>query len=250
MFAGGQASDMLGSLALYAHPVNGAPATILFDLDDTILDDTGSVPGCWRRARCEDEAAPAALEAEVRRVAAWYWSDPQRHRTGRAELLAATTAIVSSALQRLGRPDEALAQRVAGRYRALRVAAIRPIPGAIETLERLRGDGIALGLITNGDGSGQRAKLARFDLERLFDYIGVEGELGFGKPDPRAYSTAIKALGAGAAATWMVGDNLEWDVLAPQRHGIAGIWVNPAGGDPEPGGPAPWRVIAAVADLI
>jgi putative hydrolase of the HAD superfamily len=237
-------------VSLYAGLVNGAPATILFDLDDTILDDTGSVSECWRSACCEDEIAPSALEAEVHRVAAWYWSDPDRHREGRADLLAATTAIVSSTLERLGRPDQALAQRVARHYRALRVESISPIPGAIETLEQLRDDGIALGLITNGGASGQRAKLARFNLERLFDYIGIEGELGFGKPDPRAYTEAIQTLSGNVATTWMVGDNLEWDVLAPQRQGISGIWVNPSGRDPKSSVPAPWRVITGVTELI
>jgi putative hydrolase of the HAD superfamily len=48
----------------------------------------------------------------------------------------------------------------------------------------------------------------------------------------------------------MVGDNLEWDVLAPQRLGISGIWVNPSGSDPQPSEPTPWRVVAAVTELL
>jgi putative hydrolase of the HAD superfamily len=225
------------------------PATILLDLDDTILDDTGAVGDCWRRACAEDVVDPAALEETVLAVSAWYWGDPDRHRTGRADLLAATTTVVELALERLGRPDAEAAARIAGRYRAMRDEATCLLPGAVATLERLRERGVALGLITNGAAAPQRAKLARFDLERHFDYVGVEGELGFGKPDPRAYTTAVAALGCDPGATWMVGDNLEWDVLAPQRQGIHGVWVNPGNRQPPPGSPPPLRVIAALSEL-
>jgi putative hydrolase of the HAD superfamily len=225
------------------------PSTILFDLDDTILDDSGSVADCWQRA-CRHDIAPAMLETEVRRVAAWYWSDPDRHRTGRADLMAATSSIVAAALEHLGRPDRTAALTIARRYRALRDGAVVPIPGAFAALERLGGRGVRLGLITNGAAGPQRAKLARFDLERLFDYVGVEGELGYGKPDPRAYTTAIGNLGCDPATTWMVGDNLEWDVLAPQRLGIAGVWVNASSPPAEPAAEAPWRVVRSIAELI
>lgn len=224
------------------------PEAILFDLDDTILDDSGGAAPAWRVVFAEIEV-PAGLDAEVDRVREWYWSDAGRHRTGRADLLAATTAIVATALERIGRPDPALAGTVAARYRALRDEAVALLPGAVEMLERLRGEGITLGLITNGGAHAQRAKLERFRLATHFDYIGIEGERGFGKPDPRSYATAISALGCNPAVTWMVGDNLLWDVLAPQEHGISGIWVNPAGRAHPPDGPAPWRVIRSVAEL-
>lgn len=229
--------------------VHALPPVILFDLDDTILDDTGAVADCWMRA-CDGDPDPAALEPQIRRMAAWYWSDPDRHRVGRADLIRASCLIAAMALERLGRPDAAAAERIGRRYRMLRDEALQPIPRAVETLDLLRSRGVTLGLITNGAGPAQREKLVRFDLERLFDYVGVEGERGFGKPDSRAYATAIAELGCDPATTWMVGDNLEWDVLAPQRHGISGIWVNPSSRDPGPGDVQPWRVVASVAELV
>lgn len=229
--------------------MSDAPAVILFDLDDTLVDDSGSATECWQRAFAE-HATPPGLELEVRQVGVWYWADPERHRVGRADLPAASTTIVAAALERLGCPDRELASRIAVRYRALRDEAIDLFPGAVETLERLRGDGVVLGLITNGGAGAQRAKIDRFGLEPLFDYVGIEGARGFGKPDPRAYATAVDSLGCDPAETWMVGDNLERDVLAPQRHGIAGVWVNPSMRDPAAGAPLPWRVIGSVTELV
>jgi hypothetical protein len=48
-------------------------------------------------------------------------------------------------------------------------------------------------------------------------------EHGFGKPEERAYNHAMEVLGVGPDETWMVGDNLEWEIVAPQRLGICAI---------------------------
>ncbi len=53
-----------------------------------------------------------------------------------------------------------------------------PLPGALETLARIRDRGIRLALITNGSAELQRGKIRRFDLERFFDASLVEGEFG------------------------------------------------------------------------
>ena len=86
-----------------------------------------------------------------------------------------------------------------------------------------------LALVTNGAAAPQRAKVERFDLARRFDHVQIEGEHGFGKPEERAYLHAMQALGVAASETWMVGDNLEWEVAAPQRLGIYAIWHDVTG---------------------
>ena len=89
--------------------------------------------------------------------------------------------------------------------------------------------GLRLGLITNGNGPAQRAKIDRFGLAKLFHHVLIEGEFGCGKPDPRVYLTSMNALGCRPSNTWMVGDNLEWEVAAPQQLGLTAIWVDPSG---------------------
>lgn len=39
----------------------------------------------------------------------------------------------------------------------------------------------------------------------------------------------MHSLGVQAPETWIVGDNLEWEVVAPQRLGIYAIWCDPDG---------------------
>ena len=112
------------------------------------------------------------------------------------------------------------------------------------------GERCALALVTNGSAATQRAKVVRFGLAGLFDSILIEGELGFGKPDPRIYAEALRALDVTPADTWMVGDNLEWDVAQPQRMGMSGIWIDVRGAGLPPGCPVPpSRIVRALSDL-
>ncbi|MDO8616870.1 MAG: HAD family hydrolase [Dehalococcoidia bacterium] len=232
------------------------PKAILIDLDDTIVDDGGSVDACWREVCAEAEARIAgldagALRAAIERARDWFWSDPERHRSGRQNLRDATRQNVERALGALGydRPD--VAAEIANRYRDLREERVGLFPGAIETLERLRSRGIRLGMVTNGAGPAQRAKVRRFGLEPHFDHILIEGEYGIGKPQLEVYEAVLRELGAEPARAWSVGDNLEWDVGAPQRLGVYGVWVDGAGAGLPDGSPVkPDRIIRALPGLL
>ena len=97
---------------------------------------------------------------------------------------------------------------------------------------------------------GRLNLVTRFGLTELFDVILIEGEVGFGKPDPRIYMQALDEVGVAPADTWMVGDNLEWDVAGPQRQGIAGIWIDVRGSELSAGHAVrPNRIIRRLADL-
>ena len=91
----------------------------------------------------------------------------------------------------------------------------------------------------------------RFALEHRFDHIQIEGEHGFGKPEERAYLHAMQALGVSAPETWMIGDNLEWEVVTPQRLGIYAIWIDVHGdGLPQGSTVKPDRIIRSLTDLV
>lgn len=232
------------------------PKAILLDLDDTILAFDSVADPCWRTV-CETatrEVLPCHSEelfVAIKTNANWYWSDPLRQYAGRMNLLAARTAIVELALAALGHPELTLASAIAIQYGVLRDQAIAPLPGAIDTVRRLREEGVKLALLTNGAADSQRAKVDRFALAPLFDCVLIEGEVGIGKPDERIYRRALQELQVTADDTWMIGDNLEWEVLAPQQLGIKGIWVNAAGKPwPAEHEMKPHRIVRALADLF
>lgn len=237
------------------------PRAFFFDLDDTIIDDSSNVDSGWRTAVSEFVSTTDAAELVrlVHEVRDWYWSDAERHRVGRADLRGTSSWIAAEALSRLGAPDERLAGLIGNRYRDLRDEGQQLLPGAIETLEALRRQNVRLALLTNGSAVSQRAKIERFGLAGHFDYLCIEGEFGCGKPDERVYRGALAALNAEPRDTWMVGDNLEWDVAAPMRLGITGIWLDRhAAGLPisatsklfEDGSRQPDRIIRSLCELL
>jgi len=231
------------------------PEAVLLDLDDTILDDSGSVEHCWREACLAFGSElggvdPVALHRTIERTRESFWADPERHRNGRLDLDAAARAVAVLSLVEMGVTDLALAGRIAATYRHERQARVRPCPGAIETLRWLREHGCRLALITNGSSATQRQKLSRFGLADFFDSVLIEGELGFGKPDPRIYARALHELAVTAGASWMVGDHLEWDVEQPQSMGLLGIWIDVRGTGLPDGSPVrPNRILRALSEL-
>jgi len=231
------------------------PKAVFLDLDDTILNDSGGTEECWRRAcaSCASELGeiePETLYGTILTTRRWFWSDLERHRRGRLDLDAAALETVALSLSELGVVDAALSATIARRYRRQRDEGVEPFPDAIETVRWLRTSGCRLALLTNGSALAQRGKIIRFALTDLFDAILIEGELGFGKPDPRIYTQALEALLVPAANVWMVGDNLEWDVAQPQRMGVAGIWIDVRGaGIPAGHSVRPHRILRRLAEL-
>jgi putative hydrolase of the HAD superfamily len=191
-----------------------------------------------------------AIETHMR----WFWSDQDRHRQWRFRLEAGRIECISQAFAALARrapgatPDAARAFAI--RFHQNRESQAQLFPGAVEAVDALRARGVKLALVTNGDAAGQRAKIERFDLARRFHHVQIEGEAGFGKPEARAYRHALDALGVEPHEAWMVGDNLEWEVAAPQRLGIYAIWHDHLGaGLPADSVVRPDRIILSVAEL-
>jgi putative hydrolase of the HAD superfamily len=228
---------------------------LLIDLDDTLLDYTGGTEDCWREAALA-LAAPAGIEPEtlvasIRETRRWFWGDPERHRQERADMLSAWRKITTHALASLGTPNERLAGAIADDFAARRWRGMRLFPGVADALSALRDRDVSLALLTNGDTSHQRRKIEENDLARFFDLILIEGEFGVGKPHESVYRHALGALGSRPEETWMVGDHLEWDVAAPQRLGLRGVWVDIDGrGLPAAASVRPHRIIRAFPELL
>jgi len=232
------------------------PKAILFDLDDTILAFTEGAEPTWRVvsekfAQRLPQITPEKLLKALNQTRLTFWADSERHRRSRMNLGTARREITAQALASLGYSDESLSVEMADSYVSLREETIRTFPGAIETLASFRSKGILLALITNGSAESQRSKISRFNLVQYFDFILIEGEFGVGKPDERVYLEALNKLAVKPEETWMIGDNLEWDVIVPQRLGMTAIWVDFAGkGLPGSSKTRPDRTIERISELI
>src|SRR5215510_16079487 len=193
------------------------PQTILFDLDETLIQVHGGAEAAWLVVTHEfaDDLAPLTPSEVAEAISAFarnFWADAERHRRWRSD---ARREIVAGSLAALASTGccvspTGLVQRLADRFSAYRDEHMRLFPDAHNVINALRARGTRLALVTNGASEAQRARIDRFDLASRFDHIQIEGEHEFGKPDERAYLHALRKLGADARDTWMIGDNLEW----------------------------------------
>lgn len=236
------------------------PRAILFDLDDTILPSFSRPDSAW--AEVVDEVMTDSLPALRREIvkaiqatAREFWSDQARHRAWRMRLQDARRQVVLDAFATLApagfAPPPDLAERLAARFTVHAEEQIDIFHDAHDVLGELRARGFRLALITNGAGAPQRAKIERFNLAHRFDHVQIEGEAGFGKPEAQAYVHAMQKLGVAAHQTWMVGDNLEWEVVAPQKLGIFAVWFDHrAKGLPEGTDIRPDLIVTSLTQLL
>jgi len=100
-------------------------------------------------------------------------------------------------------------------------------PEAAPTLERLRRDGVALGVISNFDHRLYRI-LDGLDLRRHFESITLSSETGWAKPHPQLFEAALHTHGVTAAEALHVGDSDHHDIGGAQSLGIATVHVDRA----------------------
>ncbi len=232
------------------------PEAIFFDLDDTLIFSHGRPRETWMatlrgfEGRFGDRTA-VELGEVMMASARWFWSDPARHREGRLDLGQARQTIVGRALAELGLADEALRDAIGEAFEARRWQEMHLLPGSHEAIDALADQGIRLALVTNGASAPQRAKIERFALTERFEHIQIEGEFGLGKPEPAVYRHLLERFGVRPEAAWMVGDNLEWEVHAPRRLGIRGIWCNSTGRPHPPASEVhPDDIVANVTEVV
>lgn len=92
------------------------------------------------------------------------------------------------------------------------------------TLAALRERGMKLGVITNGDGERQHAKLAALGLESAFDAVLISGVEGVRKPDAEIFRRAVSLCGVRADEAMFVGDHPHIDVEGALAAGLAAVW--------------------------
>lgn len=106
---------------------------------------------------------------------------------------------------------------------------VEAVPGAVETLQRLRSAGLRIALATNAADSDEadiRAALARVGLDDLIDRIYCSRGVGHPKPSAAFFGFIQRDLDLSAADLIMVDDNYDVDVLGANEAGIRAVWLH------------------------
>jgi len=182
---------------------------VLFDVDGTLVDSNYLHVDAWQRAL-------AGLDAPVD---AW-----RIHRDIGMDSGGLLADLLGDEADALGpRAKEAHARR----YRESAVR-LRPLPGARELLDALRGRGFAVVLATSAPPD---------ELRMLVDALGLaEGELPTtdaddvdeAKPQPGSPFETLDRAGVGAREAVFVGDSV-WDMVAARRAGVAAVGLRSGG---------------------
>jgi putative hydrolase of the HAD superfamily len=98
-------------------------------------------------------------------------------------------------------------------------------PVVRDGLVELRSHGWKIGIVTNGSGDIQRAKIRAAALAELVDGVAISGDAGVRKPDSALFRLAAARCGAVVEQAVMTGDDPENDIGGGRQAGLRTIWL-------------------------
>ena len=208
---------------------------VVFDLDDTLFPQAQWLAGAWKAVAAAAAAQgvdPVALEAALVAEAAGG--------SGRG-------GIIDRALAAVAAPGPMSLDPLLEAFWNHRPAHLDTYPGVPGALVELRRRAL-LGLVTDGEPRGQRAKMEAAGVAGLFDAVVLSDELGreHRKPDPAPFRAVLDDLGVGAEETVFVGDRPDKDVAGPAAVGMWTVRVHTGEYADVPDVPKPWRSVEDV----
>jgi HAD superfamily hydrolase (TIGR01549 family) len=212
--------------------MTGVSGILFFDLDDTLLDHRGAEERAQRETFTAFDTHFGALSFEAwlaayRRANGSLWAAYGRGEIGRDELHRRRFADPLAAFGL----DRAAADEVGAFYLERYRRAWRLNDGAAELLGAAAELG-EVGILSNGFRELQRAKVARFELERWVRHIVLSEEVGAMKPAREIFDAAVRAAcgneGADGRRKVYLGDHWETDVLGAKGAGWLPVLYNPA----------------------
>lgn len=139
----------------------------------------------------------------------------------------------------LGISDGAAARAVGENMPGVRWSEM--IPGALDALRRLADTGVAIGIVSNSDGTVEE-QLLDARICQIGEGEGVQvtvlldsHTVGIEKPDPAIFHHALRELGVAPEATLHVGDTGWADVVGARAAGVRPVHLDPYGDCPIPG---------------
>ncbi|MEW6496925.1 MAG: HAD family hydrolase [Cyanobacteriota bacterium] len=98
-------------------------------------------------------------------------------------------------------------------------------PDVLPALEVWRRSGIQLGIVSNFD-SRLKFVLDALNLKDLFTSVTISTEVGFAKPDPQIFITALQKHNCAPQDAWHIGDSFKEDYQGATAAGLRAILLN------------------------
>lgn len=180
------------------------PASVLFDLDGTLIDHFKAIHRCHAFAM-RQLGLPEPTLAEVR---------------------AAVGGGLDEAIARLAGVENvaALLPHFLAHWQATHLDDVILLPGALEILQSLGRAGVPCAVLTNKRGYAAREVCDHLGLTPLLRGVFGVGDTPWLKPDPAFTQHALTQLGVPATGTLLVGDS-PFDVATARQAGLGFIGV-------------------------
>lgn len=175
-------------------------AAVLFDLDGTLIDSFELITASFRHAVLTVLKREATEDEVFTR-----WGEPLSIRLGS----------IADAEQ-----IPALFDAYTAAYYEHHDRLARPFPGVPEMLERLRGLGCRLAVVTSKRQQSTYHELQTMGLDRYIDTAVTSEDVSAYKPAPEPVREALRRLEAVPATSLMVGDGV-FDLQAGKAAGVA-----------------------------
>ena len=198
--------------------------TILFDLDDTLLDFTANEDVALIDTLSRFGVVPTGdivrKYIEINRAC---WQRLERGEWTREEVLVGRFRELYALLGVNSDPEATQA------YYEKRLSQEGTyIEGARELLIEL-GKKYRLYAVSNGTEIVQDGRVAATRIDRHLDGIFISGRVGADKPSTIFFDRVFEAIGGERRHTVIVGDSLTSDILGGINAGIQTVWYNPQG---------------------
>lgn len=197
-------------------------STILFDLDDTLIDRKESIRNYTDRF-VKDFASELGSNNPASLVGIVIDCDQGGYRS-RAEV---SDRLAHALPWRIPPPAETLLAHWMEHFPS--DSAIRT--HALDVLQVIRKHGLTIGMVTNGSTIGQNRKIDYLGIRSYFSSIIISESAGIKKPAAAIFELALKELKKQPHDCWFVGDSPRNDILGSADLGLTPIWLR---------GPHPW----------
>jgi putative hydrolase of the HAD superfamily len=207
---------------------------VFFDAANTLLHPEPPVGELYVRTAQKYGVDVAAAEVQTQFRRSWEVlqakavGDPVRYGIGEADGRRWWHALVAETFRPLGLPQpfEVFFDEL---YRLFGDPDVwRVYPEVFEVLESLKTRGMIMGVLSNWDIRLQPL-LERLGLMPYFDHVVLSAVVGWEKPHPRIFRSALDLAGVSADEVLHVGDSYQQDVVGAQQVGMYAVWLRRRG---------------------
>ncbi len=124
--------------------------------------------------------------------------------------------------------DDGIIEKFVDKYYQPVTEQITLIPGAVEILDKIKGHGLPIGLVSNSifPEKFHRAEMERFGLLEYFDFTVFSSAVGIRKPSKEIFDMALKKADVKSSQAIFIGDRFDSDIAGAQNAGITAVWKN------------------------